>query len=206
MDALIVDDHEIVRDGIAMLLKDAFSIQSVLFAADGREALKKALNYPIDLVMTDLSMPNGLDGLQALQELRKIIPKAKIIIFSMYDEIDYQKKAFEYGADGYLVKNQKSESIIDSIQKILQGKKITKGEAVECNTQECTWNHPFSPRELETFIMTVKGNTQTDIANTMNISIRTVETHRRSISKKLGTKNKREWLEYAQKHKMLDMY
>lgn len=206
MDALIVDDHEIVRDGIAMLLKDAFSIHSVLFAADGREALKKAINYPIDLVMTDLSMPNGLDGLQALQELRKIIPKAKIIIFSMYDEIDYQKKAFEYGADGYLVKNQKIESIIDSIQKVLQGKRITKGEQVECNTQDCIWNHPFSPRELETFILTVKGNTQTDIANTMNISIRTVETHRRSISKKLGTKNKREWLEYAQKYKMLDMY
>lgn len=206
MDALIVDDHEIVRDGLSLLLKDAFPIHSVLFAADGREALQKATNFHIDLVLMDLSMPNGLDGLSTIQELRKLAPKAKIIIFSMYDEIEYQRKAFEYGADGYLVKHLKSDVIIKSIEQILQGKKIMNEKAFEEATNVETWEPPFSPREQEAFILTLKGYTQKDIAKTMNISVRTVENHRRSISKKLGTKNKHEWLEYANKHKMLDIY
>lgn len=207
MNALIVDDHEIVRDGLALLLKDAFPIHSLLFASDGREALQKATNNDdIDFVMLDLSMPNGLDGLHTLKELRKLVPNGKIIIFSMYDEIDYQKKAFEYGADGYLVKQLKSEEIIKYIEEILQGKKLANNTIFDQNVQVETWESPFSPREEETFILTVQGYTQEEIAKTMNISIRTVENHRRSISKKLGTKNKRDWLEFAQKHRMLEMY
>lgn len=206
MNALIVDDHEIVRDGLALLLKDAFPIHSFLFASDGREALQKATNNDIDFVMLDLSMPNGLDGLHTLKELRKLVPNGKIIIFSMYDEIDYQKKAFEYGADGYLVKQLKSEEIIKSIEEIIQGKKLANNTIFDQNVQVETWESPFSPREEETFILTVQGYTQEEIAKTMNISIRTVENHRRSISKKLGTKNKRDWLEFAQKHRMLEMY
>ncbi len=206
MDALIVDDHEIVRDGLSILLKDAFSIHSVLFASDGREAIQKATNFHVDLIIMDLSMPKGLDGLSALQEIRKLAPKAKIIIFSMYDEIDYQKKAFEYGADGYLVKHLKSDALIKAIDQIIQGKKINNEAEFNKNTENPTWDVPFSPREQETFILTLKGYTQKDIAQTMNISIRTVENHRRSISKKLGTKNKADWLDYANKHKMLDIY
>lgn len=206
MDVLIVDDHEIVRDGLALLLKDAFSIHSILFAADGREALKKATNFKVDLVIMDLSMPNGLDGLLALREMRKLVTKGKIIIFSMYDEIDYQKKAFEYGADGYLVKQLKSDAIIKSIEQIMQGKKIANDKMLDTKIQDETWKSPFSPREQEVFILTVKGYTQEEIAETMYISVKTVENHRRNISKKIGTANKRDWLEFAQKYKMLDMY
>lgn len=206
MNVLLVDDHEIVRDGLALLLKDAFPIHSILFAEEGREALQKATNNDIDLVMLDLSMPDGLDGLHTLKELRKLVPNGKIIIFSMYDEIDYQKKAFEYGADGFLVKQLKSEAIIKSIKEILQGKKVADDTIFGPNVQVETWESPFSPREEETFILTVQGYTQEEIAKTMNISIRTVENHRRSISKKLGTKNKRDWLEFSQKHRMLEMY
>lgn len=201
-----MDDHEIVRDGLSLLLKDAFPIHSILFASDGREAIQKATNFHVDLVIMDLSMPNGLDGLLALQELRKLIPKGKIIIFSMYDEIEYQKKAFEYGADGYLVKHLKSDAIIKSIRKILHGKKINNETEFDSSVQDNSWEDPFSPREQEVFILTVKGYTQKEIAKEMNISIRTVENHRRNISKKIGTKNKRDWLEFAKKHKMLDIY
>ncbi len=207
MNVLIADDHEIVRDGLALLLKDSFSVHSVLFASDGREAIRKATNYPVDLVIIDLSMPNGLDGLHALPELRKLIPKGKIIIFSMYDEIGYQKKAFELGADGYLVKNLKSDDIVKYIEQVLLGKKIANEQVFEENShQNRNWETPFSPREEETFILTLKGYTQKDIAKAMNISIRTVENHRRSISKKLGSTNKKEWMEYAKRHKILEMY
>lgn len=206
MNVLIVDDHEIVRDGLALLLKDAFSIHSILFASEGREAIQKATNYPVDLIIIDLSMPDGLDGFHALPELRKLIPKGKIIVFSMYDEIGYQKKAFELGADGYLFKNLRSDDIIKLIEQVLQGKKQANEKLLEDDKKEEIWGTLFSPREEETFILTLKGYTQKDIAKTMNISIRTVENHRRSISKKLGSTNKKDWMEYAHKHKMLEMY
>lgn len=206
MNILIVDDHEIVRDGLALLLKDTLPIHAILFASDGREAIQKALNYPVDLVIIDQSMPNGLDGLHALPELRKLLPKGKIIVFSMYDEIGYQKKALELGADGYLVKNLKSDTIIKLIDNVLQGKKIVNEKLLENNDQNNIWRLPFSPREKEAFILTIRGYTQKDIAKTMNISTRTVENHRRSISKKLGSPNKKDWMEYAHKHNMLDMY
>ncbi len=207
MNALIVDDHEIVRDGLAQLLKDAFPVHSILYASDGREAIQKALNYDIDLVLLDLSMPEGLDGLLALQEIRKIIPKAKIIIFTMYDDIYYQKKAFHLGADGYLVKRMRSAEIIKAIQQILNGKKIVNGQVFhEEELDESIWETPFSPREQEVFILTVQGYTQKEIADKMNISVRTVENHRRNISKKLGTKNKRDWIEFAKKYNLLEIY
>lgn len=206
MNILIVDDHEIVREGLGLLLKDAFSIHSILFASDGREAIRKVTNYPFDLVIIDLSMPNGLDGLHTVPELRKLLTKGKIIVFSMHDEVGYQKKSFELGADGYLVKNLKSDEIIRSVEHVLQGKKLVNEKLFEHNKQSDIWTTPFSPREKETFILTLKGYAQKDIAKAMNISIRTVENHRRSITKKLGSANKKDWMEYAKKHNMLEMY
>ena len=189
MNVLIVDDHEIVRDGLSFVLKDAFPIQKIHHASDGREALKIATNHPVDVVLLDLSMPNGLDGLLTLQELRKILPDAKIIIFSIYDEFEYQKKAFQYGADGYLVKRLKSDEIVKAIRQIIEGKNDRRcSDAKSMDAYGGRGNLPFTPRELETFILTVKGFTQKEIAETMHISIRTVENHRRNISKKLGTK------------------
>ncbi|WAA13125.1 response regulator transcription factor [Fervidibacillus halotolerans] len=207
MNVLIVDDHEIVREGLALLLKDAFPIQSLKFASEGREAIQKAFQNSFDLVLLDLSMPDGLDGLLTLKELRGILPKAKIVIFSMYDEVEYQMKAMEYGADGYLVKRFKSDEIIHYLQSILKGEKIVNGKLYTNQPikEDDNWKFPLSPREQEVFILTVKGYTQKEIAETMHISIRTVENHRRSISKKLGTKNKSEWLKMAQKYKLLDL-
>lgn len=205
MKVLIVDDHEIVRDGLATLLKDSFSIDSILFASEGREAIQKATNHSIDLVLMDLSMPNGLDGLSSLRDIRKLIPKGKIIIFSMYEEIEYQKKAFELGADGFLIKHLKTDDIIHSIKQILQGKRIANNQLFDEEVRTEAWVNPFTPREQETFILTIKGYSQEDIAKTMSISIRTVENHRRSISKKLGTTNKRSWMEFAHKHKMIEI-
>lgn len=205
MNVLIVDDHEIVRDGLAILLKDSFSIDSILFASEGREAIQQATNHDIDLVLMDLSMPNGLDGLSALRDLRRLVPKGKIIIFSMYDEVEYQRRAFELGADGFLIKRLKSDDIIDSIRLILHGKKIANYPLLDKEVNEEAWENPLTPREQETFILTIKGYSQEEIANTMNISIRTVENHRRSISKKLGTTNKRNWIEFANKHKMIEI-
>lgn len=124
MNLMIIDDHEIVRDGLSMLLQQSFCIDGRICACDGYEAVKAAVDFPADLVLLDLSMPGGLDGMTTLERLRKLLPEAKIVIFSMHDDIGYQKKAYEAGADGYLIKQLKRDDLIQSLDKILANQKV----------------------------------------------------------------------------------
>lgn len=210
MRVLIVDDHEIVRDGLALLLQDFFTIENVLYASEGREAIKKALSFPVDLILLDLSMPGGLDGLQTAEEIKKIQPKAKIIFFSMFEEEAYQQKAYEVGAHGYLVKRSTGEEIIGKIKEILAGKKVFSHKIIEkkeeVSEDQTLWDLPLSKREKEVFILTVLGHSQKEIAEKMNISVRTVENHRHHISKKIGSPKKSDWLEISRKYNIEKIY
>ena len=208
---LIVDDHEIVRDGLALLLQDFFTLENVLYASEGREAIKKALTFPVDLILLDLSMPGGLDGLQTAEELKKIQPKAKIVFFSMFEEEAYQQKAYEVGANGFLVKRLTGEEIIEKIKEILAGKNVFSHKILEKQEEKSPnignpWDLPFSNREKEVFILTVLGHSQKEIAEKMNISVRTVENHRHHISKKIGSPKKSDWLEIARKYNIEKIY
>lgn len=210
MNILIVDDHEIVRDGLSLLIQDFFPVEKVLFASEGREAIIQARNHAIDLVLLDLSMPDGMDGLQTAVELRRILPQAKIVIFSMYDEEAYQRKAYESGVDGYLVKRLKGEDIVKNLQEILRGKKIFSEkiihEQMKGRERKSLWELPITRREQEVFILTVLGHSQKEIAEKLNITVKTVENHRQNISKKIGTHKKNDWIELAKKYNMLDLY
>jgi two-component system response regulator NreC len=209
---LIVDDHEIVRDGLALLLQDFFTIENILFASEGWEAIKKALAFPVDLILLDLSMPGGLDGLQTAEELIKIQPQAKIVFFSMYEEEVYQQKAYEVGAHGFLVKRLTGEEIIAKIKEILAGNKVFSHKILDINNEEdrpktqTPWDLPFTKREKEVFILTVLGHSQKEIAEKMNISVRTVENHRHHISKKIGSSKKSDWMDIARKYNIETIY
>lgn len=202
MNLMIVDDHEIVRDGLAMLLQQSFCIDAKIFASDGYEALKVAEHFPADLVLLDLSMPGGLDGLTTLERLRKIMPDAKIVIFSMYDDIGYQKKAYEAGADGYLIKQLKRDDLIQSLDQILANQKVFDSHVMDEEAEGENFHHielPITKREKEVFILTVMGYSQKDIADKLDISVKTVENHRQKIGEKLGTQKRYDWVEMARK-------
>lgn len=208
MRVMIVDDHEVVRDGLALLMKDAFPVDGFMFASDGREAVQQATNHDVDLVLLDLSMPEGMDGIQTLIQLRKLLPSARIVIFSMYDDIGYQKRAYEYGADGYLVKRIKSDELIQSLDLIMAGNKVFDQMTIQHgqnSLDRTSWDLPITPREREVFILTVMGHTQKEIADKLSIAVKTVENHRQNISKKLGSKKRSDWLEIAQKYHVFDM-
>lgn len=212
MKVLIVDDHPVVREGLALLLGDLFEIDEIYFAEDGREAIVQALNQSLDFVLLDLSMPEGMDGLQATVELRRILPQAKIVIFSMYDEEAYQRKAYEAGADGYLIKQLKRDELVEQLQKIMRGEKlfankqITEKEGKLITDKKTPWDLPLTQREQDVFILTVLGNSQKDIAEKLGISVRTVENHRRNISNKIGNSKRSYWIEFAKQYNLLDIY
>lgn len=203
MNLMIIDDHEIVRDGLSMLLQQAFCIDGRICACDGYEAVKAATDFPADLVLLDLSMPGGLDGMTTLERLRKQLPEAKIVIFSMHDDIGYQKKAYEAGADGYLIKQLKRDDLIQSLDKILANQKVFDTHVWEDDSEGDQFNLvdlPITKREKEVFILTVKGYSQKDIAERLDISVKTVENHRQKIGEKLGTHKRYEWVETARKY------
>ncbi|MFT9597425.1 response regulator [Mesobacillus sp.] len=205
MNLMIIDDHEIVRDGLSMLLQQSFCIDGRICACDGYEAVKAAVDFPADLVLLDLSMPGGLDGMTTLERLRKLLPDAKIVIFSMHDDIGYQKKAYEAGADGYLIKQLKRDDLIQSLDKILANQKVFDTHIWEDDTEGDQFNLidlPITKREKEVFILTVKGYSQKDIAERLDISVKTVENHRQKIGEKLGTHKRYEWVETARKYKV----
>jgi two-component system, NarL family, response regulator NreC len=203
MNLMIIDDHEIVRDGLSMLLQQSFCIDGRICACDGYEAVKAAASFPADLVLLDLSMPGGLDGMTTLERLRKLLPDAKIVIFSMHDDIGYQKKAYEAGADGYLIKQLKRDDLIQSLDKILANQKVFDSHIWVDDTEGDQFNLvdlPITKREKEVFILTVKGYSQKDIAERLDISVKTVENHRQKIGEKLGTHKRYEWVETARKY------
>ncbi|MBO2535354.1 response regulator transcription factor [Rummeliibacillus suwonensis] len=212
MKILIVDDHPVVRDGLAFLLEDLFEIEETHFAEDGREAIVKALNHSFDLILLDLSMPEGMDGMQAIGELRRILPHAKIVIFSMYDEEVYQRKAYEAGADGYLIKQLKRDELVEQLKKIIHGEKLFANQQIVekdgkvINDKKTPWDLPLTQREKDVFILTVFGNSQKEIAEKLGISVRTVENHRRNISNKLGNSKRSYWIEFAKQYNLLDIY
>jgi two-component system, NarL family, response regulator NreC len=203
MNVMIIDDHEIVRDGLSVLLVQSFCIDEIICACDGFEALKAAEQFPADLVLLEVSMLRRFNGLTTLQRLRKILPEAKIVILSMHDDIGFQKKAYEAGADGYLIKQHKRDELVQSLDRILANQKVfDKLELIDDGGVDHfhQFDLPITKREQEVFILTVMGYSQKDIAERLEISVKTVENHRQKIGEKLKKQKRHEWVELARKY------
>ncbi|MEH7443578.1 response regulator transcription factor [Bacillus sp. JJ1122] len=205
MNVLIIDDHEIVRDGLSVLLEKSFCIDERICACDDYEGLKAAEQFPADLVLLEVSMLTRFDGPSTLDKLRKKLPEAKIVIYSMRDDIGYQKKLYEAGADGYLIKLHNRDEFVQSLDRILANQKVfdtfeLKGDGGVEHFQKL--DLPITKREQEVFILTVMGFSQKDIADRLSISVKTVENHRQKIGEKLETHKRYEWVELARKYKV----
>jgi two-component system, NarL family, response regulator NreC len=206
MNLLIVDDHEIVRDGLSIILSHAYCIDAKEYASDGYEAIRIAESFSADLVLLDLSMPGGLDGLETLRKLRKLLPEAKIVIFSMFEDISFQKKAYALGADGYLIKQLRRDALVQSLDQILANQKIFNNSVLKSKIESTSIHEldlPITKREQEVFILTVMGYTLKEISEKLNISVKTVENYRQKIGEKLKTQKRCDWVEIARKYHVL---
>jgi two-component system, NarL family, response regulator NreC len=209
---LLVDDHAVVRRGLTMLLNADPELRVVGEASEGNEGIQRALKLNPDVVVMDLSMPHGKDGLSATSELKKQMPGVNILILTMHDDEEYLFRAIQAGASGCILKSAPPDELISAIQSVAQGNAYLHPSATKRLMEEYLGNvkqgnmepfNPLSDRENEVLTLIAKGFSNKDIAEQLVISVKTVETHKGNLAEKLQMKTRPELVEYAVKKGLL---
>ena len=191
---IIIDDHKLFINGLSSIL-ESIGLRVMSTFQNGKEAFLYLQNNEIDIVFTDINMPE-MDGLKLCKRLKRDKVMAKTIIISMYEDPNIIKEAFDCGASAYLSKNTEKEEIIKAIEKSLDNKKyvnkrlLKKKEREEEEEEDTfTLKYKLTLREREVLQLLLDESSNKQIGETLNISIRTVETHRKNIMLKLDVKN-----------------
>ncbi|MBL1228848.1 response regulator transcription factor [Enterococcus sp. BWB1-3] len=214
MNIIIADDHAVVRSGLRLLLESDPEIQVVGDAADGTETFLLLDQHPVDIVLMDVRMPPGENGLQTTQRISERFPKIKVVILSMHDEEEYLRKALEYGAWGYILKSSSDEALLAALRKVMTGEHVIdpifniadpqKWLSEPAKEQEQLYER-LSKREREVLPLVSLGYSNKEIAERLFISVKTVEVHKSNLMKKLKVETFSELLQYSIKHQLIDL-
>lgn len=209
---LLVDDHAVVRMGLTMLLNKNPEMEVIGEASEGNEGIKKALKLKPDVVVMDLSMPHGKDGLSATTELKKLMPNVNILILTMHSDEEYLFRAIQAGASGCILKSAPHDELMSAIEAVSIGDAYLHPSATKRLMEEYlggmkqdssnTYNL-LSDREKEVLTLIAKGYSNKEIAEQLVISVKTVETHKGNLMEKLQMKTRPELVEYAVKKGLL---
>lgn len=194
---ILIDDHAIVRKGVASLLRADQRYEVVAEASDGEEALLKLDSVDADVAILDLSMPR-LNGLETLRRMTKAHPKTKTLVLSMYDDEQFVAQALSDGAYGYILKQAMDDELFGALDRIVQGKKYVSPaidlERVEHRHLERV---DLTDREREVLQLIVDGHTTQSVADTLSISPHTATRHRANLMQKLGVHTQMELVRAA---------
>ena len=210
MKILIADDHALFREGLKQILQENFEGAVLDQASNGYEVLDKISGNDYDLLLLDIAMP-GISGLDVLKQLRIIRPKLHALVLSMYPEGQYAVRAIRAGASGYLTKRSASDELIEAINKVLKGGIYVTAAIAEklmIDFRPDTGKPPhelLSDREFQIFCMIASGKTVSTIAEELNLSVKTVSTHRVHILEKMNMKNSAELTNYAIKYQVINL-
>ena len=204
---LIADDHGVMRAGLRAMLEIDPSIEVLGEAATGDEAIQLAGELNPDIVILDIGMP-GIDGIETTRRIKSMFPNVQVLILSVYEDQSLLQGAIRAGASGYVIKRAAGDELMDALQAVSQGymyihpaitrlliNDLTPAVDRKNNTLET-----LTPRELEVMGYIIRGFTNRQIAESLFISMRTVEGHRASLLGKLGLKNRVELVEFAEKY------
>lgn len=207
---LLADDHGIVRAGLRRIVEDSADMEVVAEAADGKEAIRQARKQALDVVVVDISMP-GMDGLEVISQLRAYNPQLPVIVLTMHEEEQYVVRAFEAGAMGYITKRSAPEQLVEAIRKVHAGGRYLTDEAAEllalCVARGAQARFPLdtlSMRELQVLRRLALGHTNREIAESYHISIKTVDTYRSRLLKKLNLRNNAELARFAMQNRLIE--
>jgi len=191
---LLADDHKLLREGIRSLLEKQDEFEIVGEAEDGRETVKLALNLAPDVIIMDITMPN-LNGIDATAQLKKEIPDSKVVALSMHKDKNFIEEMLRAGASGYLLKENSSKELIEAINTVLANKTYLSSEINDivvkdfvdhlAAKKELSPSKSLTLREREILQLIAEGNNTKEISSILNISVKTVETHRQHIMQKL---------------------
>ena len=207
---LLADDHYIVRDGLRRVLEDSEDIQVVAEAADGEAAFDLVMESQPDVAVVDISMP-GMDGLEVVSRMSSYCPHVPVLILTMHDEAQYVIRALEVGAMGYVTKQSAPEELVAAVKKLHQGGRYLTEKASDAlalrvirGNQGQDPTESLSLRELQVLRKLATGSTNREIATAYNISVKTVDTYRARILKKLNLRNNADLSRYAIQNKLVE--
>ena len=202
MRILIADDHGIVRGGLRLLLDRQPDMEVVAEASDGVEALEQALAHRPDVCILDVAMPR-LTGLQAAREIKSHAPDTSVLMLSMHDDERYVFEALKAGASGYVLKREADQDLVSAVRAVDRGEPFLTNAAERSLIRE--WmeegadgpEEALSPREQEVVKLIAEAYTNKQIADTLHLAEKTVESHRANVLRKLGMRDRVELVRYA---------
>jgi DNA-binding NarL/FixJ family response regulator len=212
----LVDDHQLVRDGIKALLMSAEDLTILGEASSGKECFEKIALEPPDILILDISLPDTT-GIEITKRVSVEYPQTRVLILSMYTNEDFIFNAVKAGARGYLPKNTSREELLAAIQAIYQGEEFFADsisrimlksyvrKAKEDDNMPLRGPVPLTTREIEILKLFAEGFINKEISDKLDISIRTVETHKNHIMKKLELKSTVELIKYAIRNKIVEI-
>ena len=194
-DILIADDHQIVIDGLKLVLSSREDFNVAGEASNGLEVLEFLSQNKADVVVLDINMPE-MDGIKCAKKIKSLYPEIKIIILTMYAQKSFIEEIVKIGIDGCLLKNNTGKELSDAIARVTSGKSYYD-QIQNFSKEEVKQNYTLSDRELEIIRKLGDGMTSSQIASELYISEHTVKTHRKNILRKLDLHSSSELIQYA---------
>ena len=205
----LADDHAVVRDGLRLLLEAQPDLSVIGDAANGREAVRRVATLCPDVVVMDIAMPE-LNGIEAAREIGEVCPSTQIIILSIHSTIEHVFRALQAGARGYLLKESAGIEVVNAVRAVHAGHRYLSPKISDSlvddyvrQRQSAEAKSPLarlSPREREVLQLVVEGKSSAEIADTLSLSVKTVETYRTRLMHKLGVSDLPGLVKFAIQH------
>lgn len=202
---VIADDHSIVREGLKRIVSSIEDMEVAGEAGNGTEVMQRVRELAFDVLVLDLSMP-GRSGMELIKLIRGEKPQLRVLVLSMHQELQYAVRAIKNGASGYLTKESAPDQLELAIRKVASGGAFISAEVAEqlalgaMPGSQAVPHESLSNREFEVLQLLVAGVSLTDIGTKLNLSVKTVSTHKTNLMQKMGLQNQSELIRYALKH------
>jgi two-component system, NarL family, response regulator NreC len=211
---LIADDHTLLRNGIRALLEDEQDMVIVGEANDGREAVRLADQLKPNVILMDIAMPL-LNGLEATRQIKHEHPEINVLVLTMYDHEEYFRQMLEVGASGYIIKRAAANELVAAIRAVYNGEAVLSPAITrlvledylrhDSITKEEDDPNTLSSREREVLQLIAEGKTSREIAEILNLSVKTVQSHRTNLMQKLDLHDRGDLIKYAIQKKIIEL-